>query len=416
MRIELEVRTAIALLVVVLLAVSAGGSVVGILSAGPPDEGTESVQTVRLEDGSELWPYTSRSTSFAERTLPINLVLYGPTSYSEYVLRVAPTGEWEELPEDREDIAPAERQDLNDSTLGWGGARGADRYIWVDPVGIEDPMWLAESYPLEQGDYLGGRQHIRGYEDPSGGQWTAIQAHDEHWDWFHLRHTVHSTEATQSTIEGELASSLFAVDYYREHFRNNRGSDANGWVTIVVLDEEILPLVVGGVVALLGAMRTRRELETLVRTDPAILAGLRATMVMAVLAGAYLAIRFGAIGLERALDGITPKAIVIVLYPLLVVGLPVLAYLSARRLDATVAFWAATIGFAAAILIDYTYLGVFRLPVETFVHRFALAIAIGMIAAGASETARYPGEFRGYVRTGVLLWLVAIVLPLLQFL
>ncbi len=415
MRIELEVRTAVALLLVVLIVVSTGGTIVGLLTTDQPGPNSFDDETVELNDGSELWPYTSRATSHAERTLPINLVLYGPTTYTEYVLRVAPTSEWEDLPEEREDIAPTEGDDLNESTLGWGGASGADRYIWVDPVGGEGPMWLSESYQLEQGDYLGARQHLRGYEDPAGGQWTAIQGHDEHWDWFHLRHTVHSIEATQNTIERELARSIFATDYYREHFRNDRGSDANGWVTIVILDEDLLPIVFGTLV-LFGATSTRRDLENLLPTDPAITAGLRATFLMSALGGAYLAIRFGAIALERWFEAAPPKLIVTLAYPGLVVGLPVIAYLSARRLDATVAFWAAAIGFVAAILVDYTYLGVIRLPVETFVHRFALAIAIGMIAAGASETARYPGEFRGYVRTGVLLWVVAIVLPLLQFL
>ncbi|MFC7114337.1 hypothetical protein ACFQH2_04285 [Natronoarchaeum sp. GCM10025703] len=56
-----------------------------------------------------------------------------------------------------------------------------------------------------------------------------------------------------------------------------------------------------------------------------------------------------------------------------------------------------------------------RLPLDTFVHRGALAVAIGLIAAGASQTAREPGVEHGYVRTGVLLWVVAVTIPLLQF-
>ena len=417
MRIELEVRTAVIILVTVLLAITLGGAIVAEFSSLEDDQSPHVDQTVELDDGSELWPYTSRSTSFDQRTLSINLVIYGHTNYTEYILRDAPFSAWEEVPEDREDIAPAEGHDLNESTtLGWGGAHGSDRYIWIHPAGGDGPIWLGESYQLENGDYLGERQHIRAYNDPVNSEWTAIQAHDEHWDWFHLRHTVHSIEDTQSAVEGELANRWYIHDYYRAHFENDLSSDADGWVTIIHLDEEALPLVFGALILMIGGVTTaHRDLRGFFQSEPAVLAGLRATMLSTILVLAYLGIRFGAIAVERSMVALEPKVIVVMFYPLLVIGMPIIAYLAARRLDATLAFWAATVGFVAAILIDYTYLGVFRLPVETFIHRFALAIAIGLIAAGASQTARYPGEFRGYVRTGVLLWLVAISLPLLQF-
>lgn len=417
MRIELEVRTAVGILVFVLVMLTAGGAIAAEFSDRPDHTEAHLADTVVLEDGSELWPYTSRSPSFADRTLSINLVIYGQTSYTEYILRDAPFSDWEDLPEEREDLAPAEGDDMNDSTLGWGGAHGADRYIWLDPAGGDGPIWLGESYQLEQGDYLGERQHIRAYEDPVESRWTALQAHDEHWDWFHLRHTVHSIADTQGDLERELAGRWYLADYYRDHFENDQSSDADGWVTIIHLDGELLPLVFGATIVMLGGITTtKRDIRSLLQADPVVHVGLRASFLMLVLASGYLGIRFGAIAIERTITDIDPKLIVLVFYPILVIGLPILAYLFARNLEATVAFSAATIGFVAAILIDYTYLGVMRLPVETFIHRFALAVAIGLIAAGASQTARYPGATRGYVRTGVLLWLAAIVLPLLQFL
>lgn len=417
MRIELEVRTAVILLVAVLVTLSLGSVLAAQLSGDPPDRHDHLADTVELEDGTQLWPYTSRSPSFDDRTLSLNVVIYGDTEHTSYILQDAPFADWEDVPEDREDIAPAEGQDINETTLGWGGAHGADRFVWVDPADGFGPTWLSESYQLEQGDYLGERQHIRAYEDPVNNEWTVLQGHDEHWDWFHLRHTVHSIEETQSSIEQQLNDRWYVEEYHRAHFGNDQSSDADGWVTIINLDSELLPIVFGGMLLVFGSVTTASQnVRDVLRSDPALHAGLRALSVVAVLMGAYLGIRFGAIAVERNVVGITPKLIVATFYPLLVVGMPVLAYLTSRRLEAPVAFWAATIGFVAAIMIDYTYLGVFRLPMETFIHRFALAIAIGLIAAGASQTARYPGEFRGYVRTGVLLWIVAVLLPLLQFL
>lgn len=418
MRIDLEVRTAVILLLAVLLVLSVGSAVAVQFTGELTADEDYSDDTVELDDGSELWPYTSQSHAFEDRTLSLNVVIYGDTEHTAYILQEAPFADWDDVPEEREDIAPAEGQDINETTLGWGGAHGSDRYIWVNPADGSGPMWLGESYQLEQGDYLGQRQHIRAYDDPANGDWTALQGHDEHWDWFHLRHTVHSIEDTQSSIEKQLADRWYLEEYHRAHFKNDQSSDADGWVTIVSLDSDLLSTVLGSLVIVMGGVTatTSRDIRQFVQSDPVLHAGLRALSVVIALVAAYFAIRFGAIALERRTDGIDPALIVAVFYPLLIVGMPVIAYLTSRRLEATVAFWAATIGFVGAIMIDYTYLEVIRLPMETFIHRFALAIAIGLIAAGASHTARYPGEFRGYVRTGVLLWVVAVILPLLQFL
>lgn len=414
MRVELEVKTALLILLAVLVTLSLG-SAVGAQLAGDPPQDDHLADAVELEDGSILWPYTSGSTSFADRTLSINLIIYGPPEHTSYVLQDAPFTEWDAVSEEREDIAPAEDHDINESTLGWGGAEGSKRYVWVDPADQSAGQWLSESYQLESGDYLGHRQHIRAFEDPGEGRWTVLQGHEEHWDWFHLRHSVHSVEDTQLSVESELGGRWYVEEYYRADFGNDQSADADGWVTIIHLDEELIPVALGALVLVGGMSTATRELRGYVYDDPHLSAGVHAFLVMGVIAGAYLLVRFGALAVERNVAAADPKLIVAVGYPLLVVGLPVLAYLSARQLDATVAFWAAIIGFVGGIMIDYTYLGVTRLPLEAFVHRIGLAIAIGLIAAGASQTAREPDARRGYVRTGVLLWIVAIVLPLWQF-
>jgi hypothetical protein len=99
----------------------------------------------------------------------------------------------------------------------------------------------------------------------------------------------------------------------------------------------------------------------------------------------------------------------------LVVGVPVAAYLAARALDEILAFAVASLAFLVALFLDYTILGVSSLPLDTFLYHVGVAAAIGFVAAGASRRARSPGTELGHVRTGVLLWIVVGALPLLRF-
>lgn len=414
MRIELRPLTAIALLFAVVVAVSGGSVVAGVLFGGD-DASAEEVETVTLADGTELWPYTSKAPSVEERTLGINLVVYGDGQSTERLLRTSEVGEWEELEEEEQDIAPAEA--LNDTTVAWGDAAGAERFVYVrTPDG--DGRWLTESYQLRDGDYLGTRYHVRAYEDPVGEEWTAMQAHIEHWDWFHLRHTVHSTEDAQSYVEAEYVDAWYVSELSRERFGHDLGADEDGWVTVVHLDEERIATILGFLgpvlVGLAGVTGRRSDLEAL-WADEGVRESVRASAVVAAIVGLYLAVRFGAIGAERLLAGLSPKVIIAVCYPVVVGGLPVAAYLSSRKLDAVPAFAAGSLGFGVATFLDYWYLDVAALPMETFVHRASLAVAVGFVAAGASRTARAADASFGLVRTGVLLWLVAVALPLLQF-
>ncbi|MFC7209480.1 hypothetical protein ACFQL3_03065 [Natronoarchaeum sp. GCM10025321] len=410
---EVRPTTAVTVLFVVIAAIT-GASVVSaeFFDSG----GAADPETVTLEDGSELWPYTSKGPNYRERTLSINLVVYGDTDATERALREISLADWEPVEEDQQDIAPAEEFEVdgNRTTVAWGGASGATRYVYVDTVD-DRALWLVESYQLHDGDYLGERQHLRGYEDPAEDEWTAIQAHDEHWDWFHLRHTVHSIEESQLAIEEDFFGRWYVDSVTRDRFANDASSDADGWVTIVDLDERATRLLIAGL--LLGSIGVARTLErgTELWQDEDVRRTLRSLATIGLLVLLYLSIRFGAVGIERLFPGLRTNAIVIVFYPLLVLGLPVVAYLSTRQLDREQAFAAASLGFTVAIFLDYTLLGVTRLPLDTFVHRGALAVAIGLIAAGASQTAREPGVEHGYVRTGVLLWVVAVTIPLLQF-
>lgn len=413
-RIELRPLTAIAVLFAVVVAIS-GGSVVTSLVFGGDDGPANEVETVTLDDGSELWPYTSRAPSVEERTLGINLVVYDRRGTTERLLRASTVGEWEEVDEEEQDIAPAEA--FNETTVAWGAAAGAERFVYVRPPG-GNGRWLAESYQLRDGDYLGTRYHVRAYRDPSGDEWTAMQAHIEHWDWFHLRHTVHSTEEAQSYVESEYVDAWYVADLSRERFGNDQGADNEGWVTVVHLDEERIATILGflgpvllGVAGVAGRRSSLAELWA----DESVREATRAALVVGSIVGLYLAVRFGAIGVERLAPWLSPKVVIAVFYPVVVAGLPVAAYLSSRKLDAVPAFAAGSLAFGLATFLDYWYLAVATLPLETFVHRAALAIAVGFVAAGASRTARAPDAAFGLVRTGVLLWLVAVALPLMQF-
>lgn len=418
MKIELRPVTAVALLFVVLLVVSVGSA--GTVELVDDSADASGQNEVTLEDDTVLWPYTSRAESYDRKTLAINLVVYGDADTTERLLRQQAEGDWEELGEDEEDVAPAEEIDatVNGTSIDWGTADGATRHVHVQPPG-EEGRWIDESYQLRDGDYLGERHHVRAYVDPAGGEWTAMQAHREHWDWFHLRHTVHSVEDSQLYVETEFVDHPRVESLHRERFANEDRSDADGWVTIVELNGGPLAALVGLVlVGSFGAVRLgeRREWLAEMREDDDVRQSIRALALIVALVVLYGAVRFGAIGIERTVPGVGPKTIAAIFYPLLVVGMPVCAYLAARKLETVPAFAAASIGFIVALFLDYTYLGVTALPMDTFVHRVALAAAIGFIAAGSSRTARRPEFEFGHVRTGVLLWVVGMSLPLLQFL
>lgn len=414
MSVEVRPSTAVTVLALVIATIAGASIVSAELSESAP---THEPETVPLEDGSELWPYTSREPNTHERTLSINLVVYGDADVTERALRQSSLGDWEDVAEDEQDIAPAEEFELDGnatSTVAWGGADGATRYVYVDPA-EGTPVWLVESYQLAEGDYLGDRRHIRAYNDPVEDDWTAMQAHDEHWDWFHLRHTVHSIEDSQLAVEEEFVDRWYVESLSRDRFGNDESSDADGWVTIVDLEDRAAYLLFAGL--LLGSIRVARTVEhgRELWSNDDLQTTLRSLLAVGVLVALYLAIRFGAIGAERLLSELNPKLIVAVFYPLLVLGFPVAAYLTTRQLDRAQAFTAAALGFTVAIFLDYTFMSVTTLPLDTFVHRGALAVGIGLIAAGASQTARNSGMESGSVRTGALLWVVAVTLPLLQF-
>jgi energy-converting hydrogenase Eha subunit C len=292
----------------------------------------------------------------------------------------------------------------------WDPAAGAVRLVYFEPADGSEPRWADADYQLRDGDYLGSRHHIRAYTDPVDGNWTVMQTHHEHWDWFRLRHTVHSVEDSQSYVEEQFLDQPHVADLSREHFGNDVGSDADGWVTVIEL-EDWLTLSAGAFLVGSIAAAGRRIGLSPESSDTAV----RAALLLGAVITPYLFVRFGAIAVERTVPGLNPKLIVVLFHPVLVVGVPVATYLAARPLEMIPAFAIASLGFFIALLVDYTYLGVHSLPLDTFVYQAAVVAAIGFIAAGASRRARRPNTELDHLRTGVLLWIVVGVLPLLRF-
>jgi hypothetical protein len=238
-----------------------------------------------------------------------------------------------------------------------------------------------------------------------------LQTHREHWDWFRLRHTVHSVEDSQTHVEEQFLDRRYVKDFGREYFGNDRGLDANGWVTVIEL-EDWLSLSAGVFLGAIAVTSVGRRVGLPPEyTDTAARAAVLAVAVI----GPSLFLRYGAIAVERAFPGLDPKLIVALFHPVLVVGIPVATYLAARPLEVPPAFAVSSLAILVALFLDYTLLGVGSLPLETFLYHVAVAAAIGFIAAGASRQARRPRTELGHVRTGALLWIVVGVLPLLRF-
>lgn len=409
MSITLSPRIALALLFAVLLAVTAGSILAAEFAGGEEGPAPED-EYVELEDGTVLWPYHSHTPDYRARTLPISVVVYGDAAATERLLVEGDVGEWEEVSDDSEDIDPAEAPPgIDRPSADWDPASGAVRYVYLEPTDGRPSHWTGADYQLRDGDYLGSRHHIRAYVDPSDGRWTAMQTHREHWDWFRLRHTVHSAADSQRHVEEQFLERRYVEDLRREHFGNDIGSDTDGWVTVVELEGwlSLAGVLLVGLVPITG----RRFGLSTEYGDTAARVALLAGSVVA----PYLFVRLGAITVERTFPALDPKLIVALFHPVLVVGVPVAAYLAARVLDEILAFAIASLAFIVALFLDYTLLGVGSLPLDTFLYHVGVAVAIGFVAAGASRRARSPDTELGHVRTGVLLWIAVGALPLLRF-
>lgn len=386
----------IVLTIVLLLAVAIG---LQVYERGGPGYSDDHEGLVKpIPEGGELWPYTSRVRDVGGRTLAINVLAVGQPEAVRRTIERVPRSNWTERPYPggpENETAPILDED---SELVWIPARGAARYTFVRPPG-EEGRWLAESYQLFDGRYLGTRDHVRAYVGP-GGTWTAMQVHAEYWDWFRLRHTVTSTERPQERLDRQVLDDPRVGKVTQVHLRNGDAADSDGWATMLQLATLTGALAIAGVggrnaFAILGRVRPRLG-----------------SLIGAIL-GLYLLIRLGGIGLEPILAGVSPKVIAAGFYPLLALGLPSVAYVLSRDLPPITAVEGAIVGLGSALVLEYVFLGFPELPLSLVLHRLAVVFALGSVAAAGATTATAVRRKRLALSAGV--WVVALCLPLFGF-
>lgn len=374
------------------LVASLGGAVV--LAEWPlwgvqPDPTGEPHLVEPAEGGTELWPYTARARQYESRTLGINVVLYGDPDRASAAL----TGRSRRAAADGHGDAEAdsgtvshERIDVDPDAasiaelVSWTNATGSTRYTYVEFDGAG--VWMEASYGLHDGTYLGQRTHIRAYEDPAG-EWTAVQIHAEHWDWFRLRHTVTGISEPQRDLEGEFLDRSDAERVVRTPFGNDT-ADGDGWASGIHL--------VGGagsllVVGLLG--RSRRASRTAGRF---LRRRYREVTLGAGLFAVYTAVRWLGIAGEFLFSDVSPKVVAAPLYVVLVVGLPALAYSLGRGSDAAWAFAFAALGLGGAVVVDYAAMGTSVVPLRVVLHRGSVVLAVGLLAVGGADATDAEGR------------------------
>lgn len=369
---RLLIAVAVVLAAVGAFAIADGGTT----AATPP--GPEPVVDIGKTD--QIWPYTSKSRSTAGRTLAINVIIRGDPTNVRMALANQTNVEWNRSRGDTE----GEIQ-VSDADLDWGGARGADRYSYVQRG--DRGRWVGESYQLSSGAYLGERHHVRAY---ATSDWTAVQAHREYWDWFRLRHSVTGISPAARYLEQDLEDEPF-VSEYRRMYHGHHGGGSAGWLGIVVI---------GSVV---GFERVRRDVGSVDLAGALALAGGVATV--------HAGVRTAGVLLEGLFPAVTPKLFVVMLYPLLVGGLPLVAVRLGRERRPTVAFVAAAGGLAGAVVADFAALEVVRLSPGLLWSRVYIVGAVGALAAGGSYAAR--GDQRPLV-LAAFGWAIALAIPLFE--
>lgn len=359
-----------------------------------------------VDEGTLLWPYTAKAKRHGARTLAINLVVRGDPERVRNAMTDRSALNWTETPPEEEGAeaetyaAGVEAGNGTDDLefVFWNPAKGSTRYAYV--LEGDEGRWLTESYQLHDGTYFGSRTHVRAYEDPRG-EWTAMQAHDEYWDWFRLRHTITGVASAQRTVERDFMDAPYVDDVVRHPYLHGAPGGGN-WVTVVNLSLLVIPGLVG--------LRVERGRATakhwLGRYGRELGLGVA-------LFALYLGIRSLGIGLERTVPGANPHHIAGPVYLVLVLGTPAVASAIPRGADPGWAFASAVGWLGSAFVVDAVAMGVSVLPLQFVLHRTAVLLAVGLIAYGSAYESdrKRPLPLVG----GILGWLLVLVLPALGY-
>ncbi|XVH30474.1 hypothetical protein ACNS7O_08680 [Haloferacaceae archaeon DSL9] len=362
------------------------------------------------ENGSYLWPYTSRSESVEGRTLAINLLIHAPAEDAKLALIDRSGLEWEETPEDEEDVeADTYEISLDDAGLEWDDAHGSTRYTYFDDSeNGGTAAWADESYQLHTGTYLGTRYHIRAYESPDE-RVTAVQIHQEYWDWFRLRHTVTDIDNAAGTLEDDFIEQPFVSEVRREHHGLD-GGWSDGWISVVELGAALLA--VGGVLG----RDTRTAIERVARDLGRWGRHNRHAFILGgALIGLFLGVRTVGVALEATLGGVSPKVFAGLLYPVLAVGIPAATVVFSRWIDAATAFYVPVVALGVAFVLDFGALGLTWIPIRLALHRIGLLVALGLLAYGVAR-GRDSADRHPLAVVGAVGWVIGLLMPLLGML
>lgn len=359
-----------------------------------PEVGEDSL--IEVGGDYRVWPYTSRTTSVRGQTLAINVVFHADAETTRRAIERQPEAEWEETDENQTEATAETEQVREFIDRDWKDAQSSTRYSYFH--GPDGGIWLSETFELHDGTYLGTRDHLRAYESPDG-SYTVVQAHEEYYDWFRLRHTVPDIDDPATRLEDDFIHGGVDAEVRRE-YRGIDGGWSDGWVTVIELTTAV---------ALTGTLfrrRTReaatdfaqRVREEAVRHADAVLLGIA-------LAALLVGVRVAGVALETSSFDLAPKVIAAPLYLVIAIGLPALVVASADRCDSTAAFLGVVGGLGAGFVIDFAALGV-AVPPDLIVHRVALLAALGIVAMG-----RAAGD-RSALLAGLLAWAIGLILPL----
>jgi hypothetical protein len=420
-----DVKRVLAAVAVLLLLSMAAAEAGVILSEPTDDEAKRSYQDVKLVQPVEnesvyLWPYTSRQKSFETLTLPINVVVRERAQMVRYVLAAQADAEWQNDTslDNRSEANPVV---VNGTSVVWTTTTGSERYTYVRDDETGRARWSDATYQLHDGEYFGTRYHLRLYEGMGAGdeEWTAIQAHYEYWDWFRLRHTVGNLPRAQKYVESQFFGEWYVERISRERYANGGVLGADGWVTIMDFEDDIIlpplqflgPLAFGlAVTPWLSRVQSRQQTIRQAIDDSGLTP--RHVALFAGVMAIPLVVRAAGIAAERAFPSFVPYGIGAVLFPLLVVGLPVVAATLGRGLPSDEAFGAAFAGLGAGFLADFAYLGVSEILLDVIVHRSILVIALGLVAAGGARWTTTGTPRNRVLAVGLALWVWGVVGPL----
>ena len=159
----------VGVVVALLVVVAAGLALSGFFSGAPGEPAVDEVADDRLieVDGDyRLWPYTSRSRTVEGRTLAINVVFYADAEATRAAIEGDAATDWRETEPDEAAATAGDDQLREAVARDWRDARSSLRYSYVE--GPDGGAWLAETFELHDGRYLGVRDHLRAYESPDG--------------------------------------------------------------------------------------------------------------------------------------------------------------------------------------------------------------------------------------------------------